>query len=42
MSKRLEILEGKYDLISDEIAGIETRYENIKKRERVWLSWWRI
>ena len=34
MSKRLEILEGKYDLISDEIAGIETRYENIKKRER--------
>jgi len=34
MSKRLEILEGKYDLISDEIAGIETRYENIRKRER--------
>ena len=34
MSKRLEILENKYDLLSDEIAGIETRYENIKKRER--------
>jgi len=34
MSKRLEILENKYDLLSDEIAGIETRYENIQKREK--------
>ena len=34
MSKRLEILENKYDLLSDEIAGIETRYENIRNREK--------
>ena len=34
MSKRLEILENKYDLLSDEMVGIETRYENISKREK--------
>ena len=34
MSKRLEILENKYDLLSDEMVGIETRYENIRNREK--------